>query len=488
MSALPDHFEHDPRIEHLRLPPQSVDAEQAVLGGLMLAPDALWRIRDLITEGDFYRRDHRLIYRAILALDEKSRPFDAVTLGDWFEANCIADQIGGSGYLIELASSTPSAANIRAYAEIVREKAVLRQLIEAGTEIVNNGFTPAGRSAFDVLSDAQSRLAHVLRNEPSELEAPGPILLRMMERAQDFMQSGGKFEGLTTGFPELDDLLCGLKGGHLIVLAGRPKMGKTTMARCISEHVALELGKRVAFHSLEMPPEEQLQAACCSVGRIDANRVRHWDLTDADWSAFTMASAKLSKAPLLFSRPRNTRAEQLVAQTKRAHAEDPLGLVVIDYLQLIQMIGDNRSQAIGDVTRALKMMAVELNVPVILLSQLNRKLEDRSDKRPMPSDLRDGGTIEQDADVVVFVYRDEVYNKHSADKGTAEIIISLQRGGPTGMARVKSRLDISRFEPLPLDWVPDTGPASNVEEHGGSGRKKRTFRSRGAADYQAKDD
>jgi replicative DNA helicase len=489
MSAMPDHFRSDerPTVEHLRVPPQSLEAEQSVLGAVMLAPKALWRVRDLLAEGDFYRRDHRLIYRAILELEKAGKPFDSVTLGDWFEAHGLAEQIGGSGYLIELASQTPSAANVKAYAEIVRDKSVLRQLIEAGTEIVNNGFTPDGRSAFDVLADAQSRLVHVLRNEPCELEAAGPILTRMLERGQAFMDAGGQFDGLTTGFPELDKILCGLKGGQLIVFAGRPKMGKTTLARCVAEHVALVLGKVVAFHSLEMSPEEQMQAACCSVGQVSADSVRRWDLTPEEWRAFTLASSTLAKAPLLFSRPRNTRAEQLVAQTKRAHAEKPLSLVVIDYLQLIQMLGDNRSQAIGDVTRALKMMAVELNVPVILLSQLNRKLEERTDKRPLPSDLRDGGTIEQDADVVLFVYRDEVYHKHSDHRGTAELIVSLQRGGPTGTARVLSRLDISRFDPLPIDWMPPVQAPAND----GSTAPRRTtrgkYKTRGG-DYRTKDD
>lgn len=460
MSAMPEHFRTEARIDQLRVPPHRVDAEQAVLGGVMLQPAALWKVRDLLSESDFYRRDHRLIYRAILDLGappagKSARPIDAVTMGDWFEANDLAEQIGGSGYLIELSSNTPSAANIVEYAKIVREMAVLRELIEAGTEIVNDGFQPGGRSALEILGLAQGRLGHVLRTEPSELSEPGPILAQIMEDAQAFLDAGGgHFEGLTTSIPELDDLLCGLKPGQLIIVAGRPKQGKTTLARVIAEHVALQQRKRVAFHSLEMPEKQLLIAACCSIGRVHHEDVRRWQLDDEQWSAFSEASGKLRTAPLLLSKPRNTRIEQLVAQTRRAHAEKPLGLVVIDYLQLIHAPGDNRSQAIGDITRALKLMAEELQIPVILLSQLNRKLEERTDKRPMPSDLRDSGAIEQDADVVIFVYRDETYHKDSRHRGTAEVIVGLQRAGRTGTVRVLSRLDICRFEPLPLDWEP----------------------------------
>lgn len=485
MSAQPEHFDRDPRIEHLRMPPQSVEAEQAVLGGLMIAPKALWLIREMLQEADFYRRDHRLIFRAIVSLDDKHQPFDAVTLGEWFEANGLAESIGSTGYLVELASTTPSAANIRAYAKIVREKAMLRQLIEAGTETVAEGFQPDGRSAMDVLAAAQARLGRVLMSEPMELETTGPILKRLMEKAAAANEGRGEIEGLTTGIPELDAILCGLRAGQLIVLAGRPKMGKTTVARCIAEHVACDLGKRVAIHSLEMQPDELIAAACCSRGRVEHEAVRRWEMDSGQWSAFSQASAEIGRAPLLLSRPRNVRIEQLVAQTRRAHAESPLSLVVIDYLQLIATSGDNRAQAIGDVTRALKLLAGDIGAPVVLLSQLNRDLERRPNKRPMPSDLRDSGAIEQDADAVVFIYRDEVYDPQSGDRGTAEIIVGLQRGGPTGTAKVLSRLDICRFEPLPLDWV-GPPPLQTSEKKPAKPkpgfRKKADHRSRAAGD------
>lgn len=444
------------KLDALRIPPQSVQAEQAVVGGLMLDPESLWKIKDLLTEDDFYRRDHRMIFRAIMELNEKKKPFDAVTLGEWFEANALSEQIGGNAYLIELAATTPSAANIKAYAEIVHEKSMLRHMIAAGTDIVNQAFAPDGDSAFDVLARGQQRLNNILQSEPCELETTLDVLRRMMAKAARRHELAGELDGLSTGYNDLDDILRGLKGGQLIVLAGRPKMGKTTLMMNIVEAVTISQKKRAAIHSLEMQADELLERSCCSVGRVPHDDVRAWNMSDQVASAFTVASSKIKDAEILISRPRNARIEQLIAQTRRAHADKPLDLVVIDYLQLINVSGaERRDIGIGEVTRQLKLMATELNVPVMLLSQLNRGLEARTDKRPMPSDLRDGGAIEQDADIVIFVYRDEVYDRHSPDKGTAEIIVALQRSGPTGMARLKSRLDICRFDLLDHDWHPE---------------------------------
>lgn len=446
----------DNKLEALRIPPQSVQAEQAVVGGLMLDPDSLWKIKDLITEEDFYRRDHRMIFRGILELDEKKKPFDAVTLGEWFEAHALSEQIGGNAYLIELAATTPSAANIRAYAQIVREKSMLRNMIGAGTDIVNEAFSPDGDSAFDVLARGQQRLNNILQSEPCELETTREVLRRMMEKAARRHELAGELDGLSTGYTDLDDILKGLKGGQLIVLAGRPKMGKTTLAMNIAEHIATIQKKRIAVHSLEMQADDLLERSCCSIGRVLHEEVRSWNMSNEVASRFTMATKLLAESEILISRPRNVRIEQLIAQTRRAHAENPLSLVVIDYLQLINVAGaERRDIGIGEVTRQLKLMATELDIPVILLSQLNRSLESRPDKRPMASDLRDGGSIEQDADIVIFVYRDEVYDKQSPDKGTAEIIVGLQRSGPTGTVRLKSRLDMCRFDLLERDWKPE---------------------------------
>ena len=376
----------DHQLDALRVPPQSVPAEQSVIGGLMLSPDALWKIKDLVTEDDFYRRDHRLILRGIMELNDKKKPFDAVTLGEWFEANGLSDQIGGNAYLIELASTTPSAANIRAYAQIVREKSMLRSMIEAGTDVVNNSFTPDGDTAFDVLAKAQQRFNKILQAEPCELETTVEVLRRMMGKAARRIELAGELDGLSTGYKDLDDILKGLKGGQLIVLAGRPKMGKTTIVMNIAEAVAVYQKKRVAIHSLEMQADDLLERSCCSIGRVPHEDVRSWNMSDEVASRFTMATKALAESEILISRPRNVRVEQLIAQTRRAHAEKPLGLIVIDYLQLINVSGaERRDIGIGEVTRQLKLMATELDVPVILLSQLNRSLESRTDPTKLPS-------------------------------------------------------------------------------------------------------
>ncbi|HMB57821.1 MAG TPA: replicative DNA helicase [Arenimonas sp.] len=458
--------------ENLRVPPCSIEAEQSVIGGLMLSPAALWKVRDLLTETDFYRRDHRLIYRAILELNAKGQPFDAVTLGEWIEANGLAEQIGNTGYLIDLASSTPSAANVQAYANIVREKSIRRRLIDAGTEIINLGFQADGRPAIEALSEGQARLGSILQSEPSELESTVDVLRQLADQRARRYEIGGEIDGLRTGFDDLDRLLCGLKPGQLIVIAGRPKMGKTTLAMNIAEHAAITQRKRVAVHSLEMPTVQLIERACCSVGRVPHDAVRRCEMDDGQERAFAKASSMIAGATILMSRPRNVRIQQLVAQTQRSHAEKSLDLVVIDYLQLIEMSGaERRDIAVGDITRGLKLMAVSMGVPVILLSQLNRNLEARVEKRPVAADLRDGGGIEQDADVVLFVYRDEVYDTRSPDRGTAEIIVGLQRAGPTGMVRLSSRLDICRFDELDPQWRPEFVPTTPRAGFGSSSHR-----------------
>lgn len=482
MNARPEAaYRHDPKIDALRVPPQSVPAEQSVLGGLMLAPESFDRIADVLVEGDFYRRDHRLIFRAIAELQGKRKPFDAVTLGEWFESNKLAEQIGGTGYLIELASTTPSAANITAYAEIVREKAICRQLITAGTEIVNDGFAPAGQSALQLLGAAQERLGRVLMTQPAELEPAAVIVERVHERSAARHARGGQIEGLTTGFDELDALLGGLRDGCLYVVAGRPKTGKTTLAMNIAEHVALTRCKRVPVHSLEMTPEELVERSASSLSGVPHNRARLDDMDPDERSRYYGAIGRISRSGLLFSRPRSVRSTHLCAQTRRVHAEDEVGLVVVDYLQLMDLSNaERRDIAVGDTTRELKMLAQVIEKPVILLSQLNRGLESRPDKRPIPADLRDGGAIEQDADAVIFVYRDELYHKDSREAGTAELIVALNRHGPTGMVRVGVEFDCNRFVPLPIGWEPAPAP---VSEDGAP--RRRGFRKLGGRDRAA---
>jgi replicative DNA helicase len=479
------------RIEHLRQPPQSIEAEQAVLGGLMLAmgPEVQRRywseVADLLTEESFYRRDHSLIWRALKHLESKRQPFDAVTVGEFLERHGYGEEVAGGSYLVELASTTPSAANIRAYAAIVADKAKLRRVIEVGTAMVNDGFVPDGREALEIIGAAQTRVASLLNDEPCDLEDMVPVMQRVFDKLQARYESGGvdgDITGMTIGYDDLDRMLNGIVGGQLLILAARPKQGKSTLAQNISEHVALVHKKPVAVFTFEMKPEEIGDRMLSSVGDIDGDRIRRGALDDADWANVTTAVRKLRGAAILITRPKAARVEHIVAQIRRAHAKQPLGLVVIDYLQLMSVSGDNRAQGYGDVTRALKNLATELDIPILLLSQLNRKLEDRPDKRPIPSDLRDSGAIEQDADAVIFIYRDEWYHKNSRDKGTAEIIVALQRNGPSGMVRLKYRPDRFRFENLPDDWEPEPLPEK------GEGAPRRGFRKpRAASDAERVD-
>jgi replicative DNA helicase len=468
----PESFRPSGNVESLRVPPQSVEAEQAVIGGLMLAPDSFDQLADLLAEVDFYRRDHRLIFRGIVELHGKHKPFDAVTLGEWFEANGLAEQIGGAGYLITLASTTPSAANIRAYAEIVASKSKLRQLIELGTQIVNDGFQPEGRDPTEIVSAFTTKLGQLMAQEPCELEGIASVVDAMFASLQGRYERGGEIDGMSTSFDELDRVINGLKGGLLYLIAARPKMGKSTLANNIAEHVALDLGKRVAYVSLEMPREQVVGRMACSQSSVRHTRFRTGQLEDGDWSDFNHAIKRLKAAPLYLSRPHNTRAVSLCAQIRRLHAKKPLSLVLIDYLQLIETDSrENRAQGLGDVSRQLKMLAIDLNVPVIALSQLSRKVEERPNKRPVPSDLRDSGALEQDCDVLIFLYRDEVYHKKSCERGTVEVDVALQREGPSEMVRLLSRLDICRFKNLPDDWMPE--PTEKKEQGEKTARKAR---------------
>jgi len=464
------HFrvERDQRVDQLRMPPAAVDAEQAVLGGLMLAPFAFAEVSDLLQPADFYRRDHELIYRAIQHLEQKKRPFDAVTLGEWFEANGKQDLVAGGAYLVELASTTPSAANIRAYAEIVAEKARLRSLIEVGTEMVNTGFESEGRESLELVGEFQTKLGRLLQSQPLELEDIKPVLGRMFDNLQRRYQLEGALDGLSTGITELDRELNGLKGGRLYVIAARPKMGKTTLATNIARAVGVDQGKPVAFFSFEMPQEELAERLTCDVGNIEHANFRTGQLEDEEWARVTAAIKKLRGSRIRLSPPRNARIESLCAQARRLHARNPQALIVVDYLQLLDTKGaENRTQGMSEVSRQLKMLAIDLDVPVIALSQLNRQLETRTDKRPNMADLRDSGAIEQDADAIVFVYRDEIYNVGSPDRGTAELIIGAQRNGPTGMVRVATRLNMCRFENLPDDWSrPRPDPSSAPKPRG----------------------
>ena len=449
----------DQRVDQLRIPPQSVEAEQAVLGGLMLAPDAYDTVADSLTEKDFYRRDHQLIFRAIRELAEKNKPFDAVTLGEWFESMGQAEQVAGGAYLIELASTTPSAANIKAYAEIVRDKAVLRQLIEVGTNIVNDGFQPDGRDSSEILSTAEQQvfaIAEAGAKGRTDFTAINTALSEAFDVLQTRYAAGGTVTGLPTGYTDFDEMTAGLQPTDLLILAARPAMGKTTLALNMAEYAAIKSKKAVAVFSMEMSASQLALRLISSNGRVNAQRLRSGQLEDEDWSRVTSAIRMLKEAKIFIDDTPGLSPDALRAKARRLKREHDLGLIVIDYLQLMAVPGnqENRATEISEISRSLKHLAKELNVPVIALSQLNRSLETRADKRPVMADLRESGAIEQDADVIVFIYRDDYYNKeNSPDKGLAEIIIGKQRNGPTGSCKLKFFGEYTRFDNLSHDSV-----------------------------------
>ena len=457
--GMPGEGRRDSRVEQLRVPPQSIEAEQAVLGGLMLAPDAFDRIADLLVPEDFYRRDHQLIYRAIRELGEKNKPYDAVTLAEWFESNGLAEQVAGGAYLVELATTTPSAANIKAYADIVRDKAVLRQLIEVGTGIVNDGFQPDGRESGEILAKAEQEvfaIAEAGARGRSDFVAVNKAMAEAFDVLQTRFANGGGITGLPTGYTEFDEMTAGLQPTDLLILAARPAMGKTTLALNMAEYAAIKTKKAIAVFSMEMSASQLALRLISSNGRVNATRLRTGQLEDEDWSRVTSAIRMLRETKIFIDDTPALSPEVLRAKARRLKREHDLGLIVIDYLQLMAVPGnsENRATEISEISRSLKALAKELNVPVIALSQLNRSLETRTDKRPVMADLRESGAIEQDADVIVFIYRDDYYNKeNSPDKGLAEVIIGKQRNGPTGSVKLKFFGEYTRFDNLAHDSV-----------------------------------
>ena len=451
MSAFPERKSSASSIDVLRVPPHSIEAEQAVLGGLMLSPESWDRISDRIVEDDFYRRDHRLIFRAIGDLSSKSMPYDAVTLGDWFDAKGLADTVGGSSYVIELANTTPTAANIVAYADIVREKSVLRQLIDAGTEIAGDAFQPDGRSSREVLEVAEQKVFKIAEAGARGRQGWVPMRTAVKEAFQILhhrFENKGQVTGLSTGFTDLDHLTTGLQPSDLIILAARPSMGKTALAMNLAETAALRGKKAVAVFSMEMSSSQLAFRLISSLGRINQQNLRTGDLEEEEWPRVTSAITMLSDAKIFIDDTPALSPGDLRSKARRLKREHDVGLIVIDYLQLMQVPGskENRATEISEISRSLKALAKELNVPVLALSQLNRSLETRVDKRPMMSDLCESGAIEQDADLIMFIYRDDYYNKDSPDRGLAEIIISKQRNGPTGMVKLTFLGQFTKFE------------------------------------------
>ena len=452
---MPENYsmEHDYSLDALKVPPNSIQAEQSVLGGLMLDNQTWDSIADKVVETDFYRRSHQLIFRKIEELAEKQIPFDVITLSDSLKAIGELDNVGGLAYLIMLAKDTPSAANIVAYANIVRDRSVLRQLIHIGTEISDSAFNTDGRDTSELLENAERQVFQIAeqrqKGQSGGFISIKSLLAKAVDKIETLFEQEGAITGASTGFTDFDALTSGLQPSDLIIVAGRPSMGKTTIAMNMAENVALKGDKPVAVFSMEMPGDSLAMRMMSSLGRLDQNKVRTGKLEDDDWPRLTSAINLLAGTQLFIDdSPALTPTEVRARARRLAREYGQLGLIVVDYLQLMQSpsSGDNRVQQISDISRGLKALAKELNVPVVALSQLNRNLEQRPNKRPVMSDLRDSGAIEQDADLIVFVYRDEVYNEDSPDKGIAEIIIGKQRNGPLGTVRLTFLGQYTRFE------------------------------------------
>ncbi len=446
----------DSQLDALKLPPHSVEAEQSVLGGILLDTSAWDKVADLLSESDFYRHEHRLIWRHIGRLTERAQPVDVITVAESLESNAELEKAGGLVYLGTLAQNVPSAANIRRYAEIVRERAIMRKLVEVGSEIATSAYNPGGRSAGQLLDEAESRVLEI--NEEGERGAQGfipipPLLTQVVERIETLYgrDNASDVTGIATGFADLDRMTSGLQPGDLIIVAGRPSMGKTAFSINIAENVALDSNKPVAIFSMEMGGAQLAMRMIGSVGRLNQHNLRTGRLEDDDWSRMTHALGQLNDAPIFIDETPGLNALELRSRARRLHRQNNgLGLVVIDYIQLMSSPAgkgsENRATEISEISRSLKSLAKELHVPVIALSQLNRSLEQRPNKRPVMSDLRESGAIEQDADLILFIYRDEVYNPDGENKGKAEIIIGKQRNGPIGMVPMVFRGEYTRFE------------------------------------------
>ncbi|MGB0714067.1 MAG: replicative DNA helicase [Gammaproteobacteria bacterium] len=443
----------DSSVQQLKIPPHSVEAEQAVLGGLMLDNNAWDKVADQLVAPDFYRREHQLIFDAIAGLADDAQPFDVVTVSERLDRQEESANVGGLQYLGALARDTPSAANIAAYAAIVRERAVRRSLIAVSGGIADSAFNPEGRDIDALLDEAESRVFKIADESAKGRAGFRPIkalLTAAVDRIDELYNKGSAVTGVATGYDQFDDMTSGLQPGDLVIVAGRPSMGKTSFAMNIAENAAIQGELPVAVFSMEMPGESLAMRLMSSLGRISQQRVRTGQLEEEDWPRITSAAQILSQAKLFIDDTPGLSPTDLRARCRRLKREHGLGMVVVDYLQLMQVHGssENRATEISEISRGLKGLAKEMNAPVIALSQLNRSLEQRPNKRPVMSDLRESGAIEQDADLIAFIYRDEVYNEDSPDKGTAEIIIGKQRNGPIGTCRLAFIGQNTRFENL----------------------------------------
>ena len=437
--------------------PHSIEAEQAVLGGLMLSNSGFDAVASLISDKDFFASDHQLIFQTMRQLNAEQKPLDIITLSEALQNNRQLDQIGGSSYLVELSNNTPSSANIDAYAQIVLERSIIRQLITAASDIVKKGYNPLGWDSNKLLAEAEKRLVAIIESRPNQggFLSVNELLKEVVERIDQLFNSDADITGLSTGFADLDEKTSGWQPSDLVIVAGRPSMGKTSFAMNMAEHAVLHQEKPVLVFSMEMPASQLIMRMMSSLGKIDQTKLRAGNLSEDDWPRLSSAASRLKDRPLFIDDTPGITPMELrnrVRQVTREHGEP--GMILVDYLQLMSgsVATENRTNEISQISRELKNIAREFNCPVIALSQLSRNLENRPNKRPINSDLRESGAIEQDADVVVFIYRDEVYNEESPDKGVAEIIIGKQRNGPIGTCKLTFLGKYTRFENLARDY------------------------------------
>jgi replicative DNA helicase len=443
--------------QRLKVPPNSIEAEQSLLGGLMLDALAWDKVADVIISDDFYRKDHRLIFTAIANLIEDGSPCDVVTVSEHLDGRGELESAGGLEYLATLANETAGAANARAYAKILRERSTLRALISAGNEIAGSAFSTDGRSAAEVLENAEKMVFDIAEKGNrgrKGFKSLKDILPAAVDRIDLLHQSDGDITGVSTGYTEFDKLTAGLQPGDLVIIAGRPSMGKTTLAVNIAENAAIGSKVPTAIFSMEMPSQQLAFRMISSLGRVDQTHLRTGKFPDEDWSRINTAVQLMSEAPIYIDDTPGLAPSEIRARARRLQREHGVGLIVVDYLQLMQVHGstENRATEISEISRGLKALAKELECPVIALSQLNRSVEQRTDKRPVMSDLRESGAIEQDADLIVFIYREEVYNQDTPRKGVADIAIAKQRNGPIGDFPLTFVGRYTKFE----NWVPDT--------------------------------
>jgi replicative DNA helicase len=446
-------YSDDPEIARIKMLPHSIEAEQSVLGGVLLSDESWDTVAELVAYSDFYRPDHRLIYRHMAKLADANEPIDPVTVAEALNASGELETAGGFAYLAELAKDTPSASNIRAYATVVRDRSALRHLIQAAQDIADSSYNPDGRSSDELIDEAERKIMQITEQGP---KAGGPVdvnplLSRAVERIDELYNSGGDITGLSTGYSELDRMTSGLQRSDLVIVAGRPSMGKTSFAMNLVEHAVLNQDKPILVFSMEMPSDQLIVRMLSSIGRIDQTRIRNGKLEQEDWPKLSGAVNKLKDVPLYIDDTPALTPTEIRSRARRVARETGgLGMVMVDYMQLMRVAGhsEGRTAEISEISRNLKAIAKEFDCPMVALSQLNRALEQRPNKRPVNSDLRESGAIEQDADVIMFIYRDEVYNEESPDKGVAEVIIGKQRNGPIGTCRLAFIGQYTRFENL----------------------------------------